>query len=177
MTVLNPGGGGGSATITGTMQGTAAARPAPAAAPAGALYFATDTGEYSLNNLAQTAWQALARTGAQLTLANGAILSQPMILNSQFSGSVDMSTVGAGLKVAEGANAKQGTIAAMIAGSIAVANTSVTASSRIFVCRNPGGTNPGAWYVSVQTAGTGFTAASTNAADTGTGVFMIFEPG
>lgn len=85
--------------------------------------------------------------------------------------------LGFGLTPKEGSNAKQGVSGAMVAGTVTVANTSVTASSRIFVTRAPGGTNPGAVYVSTITAGTSFVITSTNAADTGTAFYEIFEPG
>lgn len=184
MAVINPGGSG-SASIIGSSQGLAAAKPATPTGP-GQLYFATDTGELWIANAAGNAWQSIAQTSA----ANFSVASQVTYGINGFhlvnngsngieasNGVLGVSVAGSGLVVKEGSNAKQGTIGAMTAGSIAVANTSVTANSRIFVCRNAGGTNPGAWYVSAQTAGTGFTATSTNAADTGTGVFVIFEPG
>lgn len=93
------------------------------------------------------------------------------------SGAVDVTTIGQGLRVAEGTNAKQGLSAAMTAGAVTVANTSVTANSRIVLTRQDGGTNPGAVYVSARTAGTSFTITSTNAADTGQVAYQIFEPG
>lgn len=91
-------------------------------------------------------------------------------------GFISTATAGIGYMVREGSNAKQGVSAAMTAGAVTVANTSVTANSRIFVTRAPGGTNPGAVYVSAQTAGTSFVITSTNAADTGTAYYVIFEP-
>lgn len=80
-----------------------------------------------------------------------------------------------GLRVAEGANAKQGT-AVLVAGSVVVANTSVTANSRIFLTSNvPGGT-PGFVRVSARTAGTSFTITSSSGTDTSTIAYQIFEP-
>lgn len=84
--------------------------------------------------------------------------------------------VGAGLCVAEGANAKQGVSAALVAGTTVVANTSVTANSRIFLTRQVGGANPGAPHVTAIVPGVSFTITSTNAADTGVVAYQIFEP-
>jgi hypothetical protein len=188
MTVVNPGGSGATTPVVGTL----AARPA--AGTAGRIYFTTDTKELFMDSGA--AWLSIATTtsgfgpaaGFNLSVPNGGLLD----LSSQTSNNsiykpggivgvnctaVDLTTVGGGLRVAEGLNAKQGITGAMSAGSVTVANTSVTANSRILVCRMAGGTNPGAWYVSAQTAGTSFVATSTNAADTGNGVFFILEPG
>lgn len=90
-------------------------------------------------------------------------------------GSVDVPQAGAGLKVAEGSNAKQG-VATLVAGTVTVANTSVTANSRIFLSVfTPGGTQGILSYS--KTAGTGFTITSTNAADTSVVNWEIFEPG
>lgn len=91
-------------------------------------------------------------------------------------GSLDVSQVGQGLKVAEGTNAKQGT-ATLVAGTVTIANTSVTANSRIFVGYATPSANASACYCSSITAGTGFTVKSVNGADTSKVAFQIFEPG
>lgn len=91
------------------------------------------------------------------------------------AGSFSVTTAGQGLRVKEGSNAKQGT-AALAAGTVTVANTSVTAGSRIFVgTATPGGT-VGAPFVSSVTAGTGFTIKSTSSTDTSVVAYQIFEP-
>lgn len=86
-------------------------------------------------------------------------------------------TAGRGLRVAEGSNAKQGLTAAMAGGTLLVANTAITANSRLLLTRQAGGTNAGAVFESARVAGTSFTVTSTNAADTGQVAFEIFEPG
>lgn len=83
-------------------------------------------------------------------------------------------TAGRGLQVKEGANAKQGT-AILAAGSVVVANTAVTANSRIFLGFVTPSANAGALFCSSVTVGTGFTIKSTNAADTSTVAYEIFE--
>ena len=65
---------------------------------------------------------------------------------------------------------------AMTGGTVTHSNTAITANSRILVSRNDGGANPGAWYESGRVVGTSVTFTSTNAADTGTGVYQVTEP-
>jgi hypothetical protein len=89
---------------------------------------------------------------------------------------VAVHTAGRGLQVAEGSNAKQGT-GTLAAGTATIANTSVTASSRIIVTGQPGGANRGGLNVTTITAATSFVVTSTNAADTGNFAYQIFEPG
>lgn len=91
------------------------------------------------------------------------------------SGNFDAGTAGQGFRAAEGANAKQGT-ATLAAGTVTVANTSVTANSRIFLTPQDNNT-AGALRVSARVVGTSFTITSSNAADTGVVAFEIFEPG
>jgi hypothetical protein len=92
------------------------------------------------------------------------------------SADMELQTVGKGIRVKEGSNAKQGVSSAMVAGTVTVANTAITASSRLLLTRQAGGTNPGAVYESTRTAGTSFVITSTNASDTGTVAYQIFEP-
>lgn len=84
-------------------------------------------------------------------------------------------TAGKGLRVKEGSNAKQGT-AVLVAGTLVVANTAVTATSRIFLTSQVDGGTPGFVRVSARVAGTSFTITSSNAADTSTIGYQIFEP-
>lgn len=94
---------------------------------------------------------------------------------------ISCATAGFGLRVAEGSNAKQGT-AVLIAGVVTVANTSVTANSRIFLQRQTDGGTVGASYSITRAAGTSFTitakdgAGADQAADTSTLAYEIFEP-
>ena len=82
------------------------------------------------------------------------------------------------LKVASGVNAKLGT-AALSAGTVTVANTSITAASLILLTTQiPGGTGTvGAVYVSATAPGASFTIKSTSATDTSTVGYLIAEPG
>lgn len=100
---------------------------------------------------------------------------ETLIIATQASGDFAVTTVGKGYRVAEGSNAKQGT-GTLVAGKVTVANTSVTASSRIFLTRTGAITHAGALSVTSQTAGTGFNVESSNAEDAGSFNYEIFEP-
>ena len=114
-------------------------------------------------------------TGALSTAGLTNITSQGGLISH--TGTLDIKQAGKGLQVSEGANGKQGRTAAMTAGTITVANTSVTANSEIFLTGQVLGGTAGGLNVSSRTAGTSFTITSTNAADTSTVGFLINEPG
>lgn len=111
----------------------------------------------------------LTRLAATVLQTSGALL---------VSGAIDATVAGQGLKVAEGSNAKQGT-ATLAAGTVVVANTSVTATSRIFLtCQSLGTVSaPSALCVSARTAGTSFTILASQGTDTSVIAYEIFEPG
>lgn len=92
--------------------------------------------------------------------------------NSTYSGPVQS---GKGFAASEAANGKQGT-ATLATGTKVVANTSVTANSRIFLTAQTAGAGAGTLYVSARTAGTSFTITSTSATDTSLVAYEIFEP-
>ena len=83
-----------------------------------------------------------------------------------------------GLNVTEYANGKQG-VATLAAGTKVVANTSVTATSRIFLTAQSLGTVtvPKALAVTARTPGTSFTISSADATDTSVVAYEIFEVG
>lgn len=88
-----------------------------------------------------------------------------------------MNTVGGGLRIAEqiGQPARMG-IAVLVAGSATIANTSVTANTRIFLTSNvPGGT-PGFVRISAITPGVSFTITSSSGTDTSTVSWLLIEP-
>ena len=92
------------------------------------------------------------------------------------AGPLDLQSAGQGLQVKEGANAKQG-VATLVAGTVVVADTSVTANSRILLTTQAPGGTAGFLVVSARTAGTSFTILSSNVADTSVVAYEIFEPG
>ena len=78
------------------------------------------------------------------------------------NGNIGLSAAGNGIYIKEGSNASSGTVT-LVAGTITVSNTNITATSRIFLTGN-GTTNAGI-LTKVNSVGTGFTITSTNAAD------------
>lgn len=81
-----------------------------------------------------------------------------------------------GLTFKSGANGRTGT-GALVGGTLAVANTSITANSQVFIQDTGGGViaNIGSLYVASQTVGVGFTVTSSNVLDTSTFRYWIFE--
>lgn len=91
-------------------------------------------------------------------------------------GSFDIFGTGSGYQVKEGVNSKQG-IATLVAGTVTVATTAVTANSRIMLTPQTSGGTPGFVGISARVAGTSFTITSSNAGDTSTVAYQVFEPG
>lgn len=92
----------------------------------------------------------------------------------QSNGNVSVISIGSGIRIAEGANAKQGT-ATLASGAAVVNNTSVTANSRIFLTAQDN-SSVGILRVSARTAGTSFTITSSIVTDSGVVAYQIFEP-
>lgn len=86
-----------------------------------------------------------------------------------------VATVGKGLRVKEGPNAKMGN-SKLAAGTAVVSTTAVTANSRIFLSNTSPGGAPGWMQVSARVAGTSFTILSSNAGDTSNIDWLILEP-
>lgn len=91
---------------------------------------------------------------------------------------VSIVTAGKGLKIKEGSNAKMG-VATLSGGTVVVSNTSITASTRIFLTVQSLGTVavPMAVSVTARTASTSFTITSADVTDTSTVAWMLIEPG
>lgn len=95
---------------------------------------------------------------------------------SLFDTDVKLSTVGTGLYVKEGTNATLGT-ATLVAGTVTISTTKITANSRIFYNIQGGTlTNLGVHYVSARTAGTSFVISSLNILDASTIAWFLVEP-
>lgn len=99
----------------------------------------------------------------------------PTYLVDVLGGNIGIASAGQGYRTKEGSNAKQGT-AVLAAGTVVVANNSVTATSRIFLTSQADGGTPGFIRVSTRTAGTSFTITSSSNTDTSTIAYEIFEP-
>lgn len=81
-----------------------------------------------------------------------------------------------GLSVKEGGGAAKMGTAILVAGTVVVPTTAVTANTRVFVSAQAAGGTPGVVAVSARTAGTSFTLTSSNAADTSTVAWLLVEP-
>lgn len=79
------------------------------------------------------------------------------------------------LSLLDGTNKRMGQ-AVLVAGTVVVSNTSVTANTRIFLSHaNTGGTL-GHLYISARTASTSFTITSSSNLDTSTVNWLLIEP-
>ena len=88
---------------------------------------------------------------------------------------ISITTAGKGLKIKEGSNAKMGQ-SILVAGTVTVLTTAVTANSRIFLTvAIPGGTQ-GFLSIGTITAATSFVINSTDILETSTVNWMIVEP-
>ncbi|MGW2795186.1 hypothetical protein ACWC9H_35415 [Streptomyces sp. NPDC001251] len=88
---------------------------------------------------------------------------------------VTVGTAGGGVRIKEGTNAMMGS-ATLVAGTVVVNTTKVTANSRIILTAQTSGAAPGALRVSARTAGTSFTITSTSGTDTSLVAWVILEP-
>jgi hypothetical protein len=124
---------------------------------------------------ASAAFGGVVTTGAQ-TFAGVKTFAAPIFTGdvNVSTGNLLISTIGKGLQVKTGANAKIGT-AVLVAGTKTVANTSVTANSRIFLTSQVDGGTPGFLRITTITAATSFVITSSNAADTSTVAWYIVE--
>lgn len=93
------------------------------------------------------------------------------------TGNLSLDTAGSGVRIKEGSNAKMG-VATLVAGTVTVSNTSVTANSRIFLTVQSLGTVtvPSAVGISDIVAGTSFTIKSSASNDTSVVAWHIIEP-
>jgi hypothetical protein len=114
------------------------------------------------------------------TVGSGTDFTAPRLtINISGTGTVNygdftLATAGNGFKVKEGSNARMGT-ATLVGGTIAVANTSVTANTRIFISRSTTGGTEGT-LSTTQIASTSFTVNSTSGTDTSTVNWLLIEP-
>lgn len=158
-----------------TQHMAAAGRFGAAQAPAGVMLV--------LNYASNANMAALWTADTDLTVLSG--YNQVTAINSSGAGQqvwgpqkITGGLTADALKVMEGTNAKQGT-ATLAAGTVTVANTSVTANSRIFLtCQSLGTvTAPSALAVTARTAGTSFTITASQSTDTSVIAYEIIEPG
>lgn len=91
------------------------------------------------------------------------------------NGNLTLGTAGNKLNIATGANASVGVSAAMVAGTITVATTAVTAASKIFLTHATSAGTIGELYVGTIVAGTSFVINSSSNTDTSTVNWLIIN--
>lgn len=95
---------------------------------------------------------------------------------SMYGSNFTLGTAGGRLRLKEGAGNSTMGRATLVAGTVVVNTTSVTAASEVFLtCQTPGGT-PGFLRVSTRTPGTSFTILSSSGTDTSVVGWFIVEP-
>jgi hypothetical protein len=92
-----------------------------------------------------------------------------------FAGSFSIEKEGHGVKIKEGSNAKMG-VATLVAGTVTVSTTAVTATSRIYLTVQTVGGTQGFLAIANVVAATSFDINSTDIADTSTVAWLIVEP-
>jgi hypothetical protein len=134
--------------------------------------FKNDAGSSTVTWLSASGGQAAGITGVTSNSGSGS-----WVHTGAFSASGAINASG-GLTVKEGTNAKQG-IATLVAGTVTVSNTSITATSRIQLTVQSLGTvtAPKAIAVTARVAGTSFTITSADNTDTSVVAYEIFEVG
>jgi len=90
------------------------------------------------------------------------------------TGEIATRVAGVGFRVKEGANARMG-VATLVAGTITISNTSITANTRIFRDVQAAGGTQGHLSIT-RIAGTSFTINSTSATETSTVAWLLMEP-
>lgn len=111
--------------------------------------------------------------GGYLAAASGQSGGQWNIWDGQAK-ALNIGSAGGGVAIAEGSNARMG-VATLAAGTVTVANTSVSANTRILPFRQaPGGV---LGHLSVtKNAGVGFTITSSSNTETSVVAWVLFEP-
>jgi hypothetical protein len=87
---------------------------------------------------------------------------------------LNLGSAGGGIAIAEGANARMG-VATLAAGTVTVANTSVTATTRVAAFRQTAGGTLG-HLSAANDPGVGFTIDSSSATDTSVVAWVLLEP-
>ncbi|MCZ4506933.1 glycosyl hydrolase family 28-related protein [Streptomyces sp. ActVer] len=92
---------------------------------------------------------------------------------SNAANAFQMGSAGGGIAIKEGTNARMG-VATLVAGTVTVTNTSVTANTRVASFRQAGGGTLG-HLSATKINGTSFTITSSSNADTSTVAWILFE--
>jgi hypothetical protein len=114
-------------------------------------------------------------TGTTQILDDGTTGAMTINGTTLVNNNLKINTVGNGLFVKEGTNAKMGT-ATLVAGTVTVSTTAVTANSRIMLTGQNASGTAGSLGISARTSGTSFTILSTSSTDTRLVAWFIIEP-
>lgn len=136
----------------------------------GALVEVTSTGQVKFGSGTGATDTTLSRSGINALETSG-----QFSITGASANSLRMAAIGGGVAVAEGADARMGA-ATLVAGTVTVNNTSVTANTRIFLTAQVDGGTPGWVRVSSRVVGSSFTITSSDVADTSTIAWIMFEP-
>jgi hypothetical protein len=109
-----------------------------------------------------------------IMIINSGALTDAVKISGQ-TGQFSLEEAGAGLSIKEGSNCKQG-VATLVAGTVTVSNTSVTANSRVYLTHQNTSGTLGVLYLGTVTAGTSFVINSSSALDTSIVAYFITEP-
>lgn len=83
----------------------------------------------------------------------------------QLSNNLIINTVGNGIRIKEGANARMGT-GTLVGGTLTISNTTITANTRIFLTATESGTLTSPLRVTARVVGTSFTVGTSSPTDT-----------
>lgn len=154
-------------------------------AEAGAVEFVTDDLYFTITTGAArkniTLWDTLGTSGrVPFATTNGRLTDSANLVYTSGTGllvsdNIKLQAAGNGFYVKEGTNATMG-IATLVAGTVVVNTTKVTANSRIFLTHQNNSGTLGEVTVSARTAGTSFTITSLNVLDTSDIAWIIIEP-
>ena len=130
------------------------------------------TGAATSGKLTANSTEDATSTSTGSLIAIGGVSAAKQIYTNS---NVVIATTAGGLKVKEGTNARMGA-ATLVAGTVTVNTTAVTANSRIYLTSQADGGTPGFQRISARSAGTSFTITSSSGTDTSTVAWMIVEP-
>lgn len=114
-------------------------------------------------------------SGGNLLVGVGSDVGLTGAGNIKAIGDLVLNTVGRGVNIKEGTNARMG-LATLVGGAVVVSTTKVTADSRIMLTGQNSSGTAGELTVSARTAGTSFTITSSSGTDTRDIAWVIFEP-
>lgn len=80
-----------------------------------------------------------------------------------------------GLSISEGSNKSMG-VSTLVAGTITVSSTRITATTRVFLTAQNSSGTAGNLYISARSVGASFTITSTSVTDTRTIAWLLIEP-